>query len=176
MPTLSTLSKTAKALWDYDTRGRRRACTEDQGAAHEEIECLAHPVSRVAPPRGMGDPYDCGSEFTASEVRFNISAVWRDGDWLQNGTFALRDRGFGNDSIRSRLHRLSNVVERAQREEFVLPPGAQGREAITGDFTFESMAVSLLTGGRPSEVAGLATTDISLDRDTVTFRPHAWRR
>src|SRR5262249_19604909 len=33
-----------------------------------------------------------------------------------------------------------------------------------------------LTGGRPAEVLGLETDDVSFDRKTVTFRPNDWRR
>jgi len=38
------------------------------------------------------------------------------------------------------------------------------------------LATFLLTGGRKSEVLGLAVDDVSFDRKTVTFRPHPWRR
>jgi integrase len=38
------------------------------------------------------------------------------------------------------------------------------------------IATFLLTGGRESEVLGLAVSDLSFDRRTVTFRPHPWRR
>ena len=37
------------------------------------------------------------------------------------------------------------------------------------------MATLLLTGGRWSEVAGLAVADVSFERVAVTFRPHEWR-
>jgi len=43
-------------------------------------------------------------------------------------------------------------------------------------FAYELVATGLLTGGRPSEVLGLEVDDVSLDRETVTFRPHARRR
>jgi len=43
-------------------------------------------------------------------------------------------------------------------------------------FAYELVATYLLTGGRPSEVTGLEVADVSLDRETVTFRPHAARR
>ena len=36
--------------------------------------------------------------------------------------------------------------------------------------------VSALTGGRPAEVLGLEVDDVSLERETVTFRPTARRR
>jgi integrase len=32
----------------------------------------------------------------------------------------------------------------------------------------------ILTGGRQKEVVGLAATDVRLDLDTITFRPHPW--
>jgi len=43
-------------------------------------------------------------------------------------------------------------------------------------FAYELVATALLTGGRPSEVLGLEVDDISLERETVTFRPNAHRR
>lgn len=36
--------------------------------------------------------------------------------------------------------------------------------------------VFLLTGGRKSEVFGLAIDDVNVERKTITFRPHPWRR
>src|SRR5207244_3024024 len=38
------------------------------------------------------------------------------------------------------------------------------------------VATAVLTGGRPSEVLGLARDDVNFERRTVTFRPHEWRR
>ncbi len=38
------------------------------------------------------------------------------------------------------------------------------------------VATFLLTGGRQSEVLGLAVEDVSFDRKVVTFRPNHWRR
>lgn len=38
------------------------------------------------------------------------------------------------------------------------------------------LATFLLTGGRKSEVFGLAVDDVNFDRKTITFRPHPWRR
>jgi integrase len=38
------------------------------------------------------------------------------------------------------------------------------------------VATFLLTGGRQKEVAGLAISDLRLDAETVTFRPHPWHR
>lgn len=38
------------------------------------------------------------------------------------------------------------------------------------------LAAFLLTGGRKSEVLGLAVRDVNFERRTVTFRPHSWRR
>ncbi|HEV2131994.1 MAG TPA: site-specific integrase [Longimicrobiaceae bacterium] len=43
-------------------------------------------------------------------------------------------------------------------------------------FVYPLLATFLLTGGRESEVFGLALEDVSFDRRTVTFRPHPWRR
>src|SRR5205814_6092554 len=43
-------------------------------------------------------------------------------------------------------------------------------------FAYELVACWLLTGGRPSEVTGLEVDDVSLERETVTFRVNAHRR
>jgi integrase len=43
-------------------------------------------------------------------------------------------------------------------------------------FAYELVATWLLTGGRPSEVTGLEVDDVSLERETVTFRVNAHRR
>lgn len=43
-------------------------------------------------------------------------------------------------------------------------------------FAYELVATWLLTGGRPREVTGLEVDDVSLERETVTFRPNAHRR
>jgi integrase len=43
-------------------------------------------------------------------------------------------------------------------------------------FGYELVATYLLTGGRPSEVTGLEVDDISLERETVTFRQNRFRR
>lgn len=49
-----------------------------------------------------------------------------------------------------------------------------GRQPVP--FVYELIATCLLTGGRESEVLGLEVNDLSLDRNTVTFRPNGWRR
>lgn len=54
-------------------------------------------------------------------------------------------------------------VRRARRDDMAMP------------FAFELIATLLLTGGRKAEVLGLEVEDVSLDRETVTFRPNAWR-
>jgi integrase len=41
---------------------------------------------------------------------------------------------------------------------------------------YSLLATFLLTGGRESEVTRLELDDVSLDRNTITFRPNAWRR
>lgn len=43
-------------------------------------------------------------------------------------------------------------------------------------FAYELTATWLLTGGRPTEVTGLEVDDVSLERETVTFRVNAHRR
>ncbi len=50
------------------------------------------------------------------------------------------------------------------------------RDDLGMPFAYALLATLLLTGGRESEVLGLETDDISLQRQTVTFRPNAWRR
>lgn len=50
------------------------------------------------------------------------------------------------------------------------------RPEITNPNIYAILATFILTGGRLSEVLGLAVTDIRFDRGTVTFRPHPWRR
>ena len=49
-------------------------------------------------------------------------------------------------------------------------------DALPADFAHALLATFLLTGGRSAEVLGLETADISFDKRTVTFRPHAHRR
>lgn len=43
-------------------------------------------------------------------------------------------------------------------------------------FTYPLLATLLLTGSRLAETLGLETDDISLERETVTFRVNRWRR
>jgi integrase len=40
----------------------------------------------------------------------------------------------------------------------------------------ELVATLFPTGGRFAEIAGLAVSDIDLDRDKVIIQPHPWRR
>jgi integrase len=54
--------------------------------------------------------------------------------------------------------------------------GSRGDFAVPWDQLHATVATMLLTGGRQSEVLGLAVDDVSFDRCTVTFRPHPWRR
>ncbi len=49
-------------------------------------------------------------------------------------------------------------------------------DALPADFAHALLATFLLTGGRSAEVLGLETADVSFDKRTVTFRPHAHRR
>ncbi len=53
-------------------------------------------------------------------------------------------------------------------------PAANGQPPVP--FAEELVATFLLTGGRESEVLGLEVDDVSFDRNTITFRPNAWRR
>ena len=50
------------------------------------------------------------------------------------------------------------------------------RDDLAMPFAYELIATALLTGGRPAEVLGLEVDDISVARQTVTFRPNDWRR
>jgi integrase len=50
------------------------------------------------------------------------------------------------------------------------------RSDLAIPFTYPLVATLLLTGGRLAEVLGLEVDDVSLDRETVTFRVNAWRR
>jgi integrase len=50
------------------------------------------------------------------------------------------------------------------------------RDDIAISFAYPLLATFLLTGGRPAEVLGLEVDDISLTRETLTFRPNAHRR
>ncbi len=72
---------------------------------------------------------------------------------------------------RPRLNTAALAVELAP----LIRSGAK-RDDIAVPFAYELIATALLTGGRPSEVLGLEVDDISLERATVTFRPHATRR
>lgn len=77
----------------------------------------------------------------------------------------------------------------ARREEarwFELPEASLILEAARGykpkrsdlavPFAYPLIATFLLTGGRRAEVLGLEVDDVSFDRQTITFRPNAWRR
>jgi integrase len=55
-------------------------------------------------------------------------------------------------------------VIRLQRADLAIP------------FLYELLATYVLTGGRRAEVLGLEVSDINFERQTVTFRPNAWRR
>lgn len=50
------------------------------------------------------------------------------------------------------------------------------RPEVTNGSMYAIVATFLLTGGRMSEVLGLAVEDVSFSRKTVTFRPNEWRR
>ncbi len=50
------------------------------------------------------------------------------------------------------------------------------RDWCSVPFAYELAAAWLLTGGRPSEVTGLEVDDVSLKRETVTFRVNRFRR
>lgn len=67
---------------------------------------------------------------------------------------------------------LALLLEAARTYE---PNGEHGgRRPVL--FGHELCATCALTGGRPSEVLGLEVSDVSFDRQTVTFRPNRWRR
>ena len=48
-------------------------------------------------------------------------------------------------------------------------------ESIGPDLIYPLVAAFLCTGGRRGEVLGLELEDVSLDRQTITFRPNGWR-
>jgi integrase len=56
-----------------------------------------------------------------------------------------------------------------------LPPLPNNPDALSPAFGEALLATFLLTGARFSEVVGLELDDISFDRQTVTFRPNAFR-
>jgi integrase len=64
------------------------------------------------------------------------------------------------------------LLEAARTYQPSAPKG--GRRPVS--FAYELVATFLCTGGRESEILGLETGDVSLDRNTVTFRPNGWRR
>lgn len=57
-----------------------------------------------------------------------------------------------------------------------LPADPSRGDALPADMAHALIATFLLTGGRNAEVTGLEVDDISFERQTVTFRPNAWRR
>ena len=50
------------------------------------------------------------------------------------------------------------------------------RSDVAIPFIYPLLATFLLTGGRESEVLGLQRSDVSFERESVTFRPNRWRR
>jgi integrase len=118
---------------------------------------------------------------------------------------ALRRQGFAPSTLRAYLSSLSGLYTYAARRELVDPgynpiasiekPRSRRREAAWLEVnqaaelletalargrvfrvpTYELLATFLLTGGRMSEVLGLALEDVSFDRRTVRFRPNRWR-
>jgi len=72
-------------------------------------------------------------------------------------------------SLRLEVHDAALLLEaartyQAKRADLAIP------------FAYPLLATFLLTGGRKAEVLGLEVEDVSLDRNTVTFRPNTWRR
>jgi integrase len=70
------------------------------------------------------------------------------------------------------VHDAALFLEAARTYRPIAPQG--GRPPLP--FVYELLATFVLTGGRESEVLGLEVDDVSLARDTVTFRPNHWRR
>lgn len=64
------------------------------------------------------------------------------------------------------------LLEAARRYQPQQPKG--GRPPMP--FIYPLLAVYLLTGARESEALGLAVSDVSFDRRTITFRTNEWRR
>jgi integrase len=67
------------------------------------------------------------------------------------------------------VHDAALVLEAARTHKPV-------RDDMASPFAYPLVATFLLTGGRRAEVLGLEVEDVSFDRQTVTFRPNAWRR
>lgn len=67
------------------------------------------------------------------------------------------------------VHEAALLLESARTYK----PDADARPT---PYLYAILATFLLTGGRYSEVMGLEVADVSFDRRTVTFRPHAHRR
>jgi integrase len=71
----------------------------------------------------------------------------------------------------ARAYGVSNAwITRVIEGQDATPPVHEAQLA------YSLVATYLLTGGLESEVTGLELDDVSLDRQTITFRPNAWRR
>jgi len=65
------------------------------------------------------------------------------------------------------------LLESARTMAPVVTPAG---EAIGAELAYPLLATFLLSGGRRAEVLGLELDDVSFDRSTLTYRPHAHRR
>lgn len=71
-----------------------------------------------------------------------------------------------------RPHPKQQAVSRHRTDKLYKPE----REDVAIPSLYAIVAASLLTGGRPAEVRGLAVSDVSFERKTITSRVHPWRR
>jgi integrase len=71
------------------------------------------------------------------------------------------------------VHEGALLLESARTVPVVVTPAG---ESLGSEIAYPLLATFLLTGGRAGEVLGLELDDVSFDRQTITFRPNAWRR
>lgn len=142
-----------------------------------------------------------GGKRVLSSITVDEVTRWA-GRLLQSRPAGRRSRAMSGGTVRHHLNALSNLFRRAQAEGYVPPgynpvmamlekPTARRQEAKwleihdaallleaarTHKRAYPLLATFLLTGGRESEVLGLEVSDVSFDRNTVTFRPNEWRR
>lgn len=75
--------------------------------------------------------------------------------------------GRRREAVWLEVHEAAHLLEVARRT----PPPVNGYPHL-----YQLIATMLLTGMRKSEALGLAVDDVSFDRQTITVRPHPWRR
>ncbi len=118
------------------------------GSVRHHLACLSNLYRRARAERLVPSGYNPVGDFDEKP-----SPVHREAKWLE-------------------VHDAALLLEAGRTYRPAAPKG--GRLPIA--FVHELVATFLLTGGRESEVLGLEVDDVSLARDTVTFRPNRWRR